>query len=108
MKKNHKRTLSCCFLILAVSQIFDFYFTYTGVNTFGLAIEANFIISFMINILGILPALLIAKITALVLIYYLYKSSSIITKGYLYMLLAVTVLYIWCVISWFYIWSVIL
>ncbi|HMO17130.1 MAG TPA: DUF5658 family protein [Oligoflexia bacterium] len=60
------------FLALFLFQILDFAFTYSGIYIFGSAIEANPIVRFQIENWGPLSGLLLVKLPAVFLLYFLW------------------------------------
>jgi arginine exporter protein ArgO len=74
-------------IAFVVAQICDGVLTYIGVRTFGLDIEANPIISWYIEVLGVGTALMAAKGLAIACATLLYKFAHYRTIG------ALTVIY---------------
>lgn len=51
-------------VVFLLTQCFDGVFTYVGVNVFGLGVEANLLLAYLMTSIGHGSALLIAKILA--------------------------------------------
>ena len=74
-------------IAFVIAQLCDGVFTYVGVRTFGLDIEANPIISWYIETLGVATALMAAKGLAIACATLLYQFAHYRTIG------ALTVMY---------------
>lgn len=87
------------FLLNSILQLLDGLLTYIGVTLFGSEAEGNYLIRYLIETIGLELGLIIPKITAIALIYFLYRQinkNSIVEKC-LYVLLG---FYLAVVITW--------
>jgi len=100
MNVSKQRIFFWLIWLLVVLQFQDGYFTYLGVNQFGILIEANPLIRYLLMQFGNPLGLIIPKAIGLFFIYIIYKSR----KAHLSLSLAITVilniLYTYAFLSW--------
>jgi hypothetical protein len=90
--------------LLIFLQFLDGYFTYLGLCAHGIAIEANPIIVYFIDIFGYFWGLVLPKAIGILLIIFIYDAIRTTLTPRIYHVVLLTILnmfYIWAVSDWF-------
>ena len=93
-------------IILLLQQIADGILTYIGVISFGTVnVEGNYMLRYLMSSIGVIPALVSAKLIACIIIIIVYNMirAHQVNKKMLALIVSILLLYSAAIIAWCYI-----
>jgi hypothetical protein len=93
----------CLILLLILFQFQDAFCTYLGIRAYGLEIEGNPLIRFLIGLIGLKMGLIIPKVIGIILLSLVYKTSINRKPGNVIfgMVVFLNLFYMWAAANWF-------